>query len=90
MVYSMAYEEMLQSSFKMSVQQRVRLQDQLVDRIWSTLINHVTLIENDMSKAEILGCFEILKDKVLSTRGEGKIEVKVADLKPFIIGDTND
>ena len=63
------------------LKKRMDIQDKLVDKIWCTLVNHVTLTDNDMSKAEILGCFEILKDKVLSTRGENKMDVVVTTLK---------
>ena len=69
------------------LKKRMDLQDKLVDKLWCTLVNYVSLTDNNMSKAEILGCFEILKDKVFSTRGASKMDIGAGNLNTFNISE---
>jgi hypothetical protein len=62
------------------LQKRMTLQDDLMNKLWSTLMNHVMLVNNNMSKAELLGVLELLKDRVLQTKGQSKMDIKIAEL----------
>ena len=62
------------------LQKRMTLQDDLMNKLWSTLMNHVMLVNNNMSKAELLGVLELLKDRVITTKGQSKMDIKIAEL----------